>query len=76
MFDYISYTVCEFFLSALINGDNTAFNDEDDEQYDKFIKTVEKDVNGADWHVDVVEDSENFSFCDICRLKLCSKTIK
>jgi hypothetical protein len=70
-FDSITFTISQHFLPALINGDWTGMDDEDEALFTSWFQHATADwtdSEGTVWtyaHEDVVPDSENeFGPCD------------
>ena len=66
--DYYTFPIAEHFAPAMINGDYTGLNDEEEKQLDKFLSSFGKG------HWDIGNDDEDYRTCDVCGLY--SKTVQ
>lgn len=61
-----AYRVAEHFVCAIINGDNTALEDDELDQLDDFIDDVTSGKRLG--HFSVEPQEAEFALCDICGL--------
>lgn len=70
--DCYEYVIGEHFLSALINDDYSGLSDDDEKALDIWLESL--DLPQGHW--DIVEDSHNFSGCDITGLGALTQIIR
>lgn len=72
-FDHYQFTICEHFIAALFNGDNSGLTDREAEQLDEFEAQVlelvrNKGCEGGHWSID--DDSEPYyGHCDVVNMR-------
>jgi hypothetical protein len=62
-FDYYTYHLSGHFISALVNGDRTGLEDQDESDLDAWIDSLP--VSG---HFEIIDEEGNFRECDITGL--------
>jgi len=68
--DYYEYRIAECFVGAIINGDHSGLDDDEDTVLNTFIKHLP--VTGT-WGL---TDDSNFVCCDICNMYSLCYTMK
>lgn len=61
--DYYEFSIGEHFVSAIINGDYTGLNDEEEKQLNDFLA----DYTDGHWgHEDLIGFSDDYRTCEVC----------
>jgi hypothetical protein len=58
------HTIASHFLSALINGDNSGLDDQDDASFDAWLQSAQSERSGH-WSYPDEEEFDNFHHCEI-----------
>ena len=59
----IDFTIPEWAMSSLINGDDSGLEDEDISKIDNFVKQVASEYGNANFMLDDVDGKDNLGFC-------------
>ena len=61
--DLLEFTIPEWALSTLINGDNSGNSDEDDQKIDAFVNDTVAEYGNANFMLGDMEGKDNLGFC-------------
>ena len=64
-FQTVEYTVPEWILSYMVNGDATGITDEEQETAEKFFCQVFDEFGAGHWSVDLDQTPNEFSYNDV-----------
>jgi len=59
----LDFTIPEWALSTLINGDSSGNSDEDDQKIDAFVNDTVAEYGNANFMLDDIEGKDNLGFC-------------
>lgn len=65
--DYFKYTISEHLLSAIVNGDYSGLDNDEENELNRFLSTANQYEN-ATWDMPEHEDP-HFAFCDVTGLR-------
>lgn len=70
--DHYEYKIAEHFLSALIDGDETGLEDDEQTQFEQWESQARADAHGEGWTIghwtDVADSAEDWGRCDVTGL--------
>ena len=70
--DYYNYKIAEHFISALINGDMSGLEDDEQTQFERWEEQARANAHGEGWTsghwTDVADSGEDWGRCDVSGL--------